>query len=135
MDLFSHNRLLELRELIKKYNHYYYDLSDPIVSDFEYDTLYKELESLESQELGIDKGISPLKKIGGEVDQRFKKIKHKIPMISLSNSYNKEDIYAWNEKLKRFLLDFLKKEKDPKIYSEVLSLYENYKKNFFQKYN
>ncbi len=135
MDLFSHNRLLELRELIKKYNHYYYDLSDPIVSDFEYDTLYKELESLESQELGIDKGISPLKKIGGEVDQRFKKIKHKIPMISLSNSYNKEDIYAWNEKLKRFLLDFLKKEKDPKIYSEVLSLYENYKKNFFQKHN
>ena len=86
------NRIIELRELIHSYNTQYYIHSNSVVSDFEFDQLLKELEQLEFKYPEINDPNSPTKRVGRDITKSFETVSHKYPMLSLSNSYSKDDI-------------------------------------------
>lgn len=86
-------KIRELQEKIKKYNEYYYSKNESLVSDVEYDKLLKDLELLESENEQYKIFDSPTLQVGSSLSNtKFKKIQHKKPMLSLSNSYNVKDI-------------------------------------------
>lgn len=87
-------RMKELIKLINMYNDYYYNHDEPIVSDDEWDKLYAELRSLEMS-TGKILPNSPTQKVGGEVSNKFKKVKHILPLYSLDKVQSKEDMYSW----------------------------------------
>jgi DNA ligase (NAD+) len=101
----SKKRIEELRKEIERYNYYYYTKNESIISDFEFDKLLKELEELEKKypEYKIEK--SPTKYVGATdlKESKFTKVVHKKPMLSLSNSYNIEDIIAFTERVEKNL--------------------------------
>ena len=86
------DRIVELRELIHSYNTQYYIHSNSVISDFKFDQLLKELEELEIKHPEIQDPNSPTKRVGGDITKSFETVTHKYPMLSLSNSYSKEDI-------------------------------------------
>ena len=77
-------RIDELKEEIEKHNHYYYVLDNPIVSDTEWDKLFKELEYLESKYPNLIDINSPTQRVGAKPLDGFKTDKHRMPMLSLS---------------------------------------------------
>ena len=86
------DKIIELRNLLKRYEYEYYNLNQSSVSDAEYDKLMNQLISLEEQYPQFITPDSPTQKVGGTFDSSFKKIKHSTPMLSLSNVYNEEEI-------------------------------------------
>ena len=87
------NRYEELVELLHKYNYYYYEKNESLVSDFEYDNLLKELEEIEKINPQLKIAGTPSEKVGSHFkDTKFKKVTHKKAMLSLSNSYNIGDV-------------------------------------------
>ena len=91
----SQSRIQELRNQIRNYNIEYYANDKPSVSDAEFDLTMQELLKLEAQYPEFDDPDSPSHKVGGIVLDTFKKIKHKRPMLSLGNVYNREDVEAF----------------------------------------
>ncbi len=89
--------------LIKKYNKAYYKESKPIIADFEYDHLKLEILNLEKKYKFLKSGYSPSTIVGYKPSKNFKKVKHKIPMLSLSNAFNKEDLLNFEKKIFNFL--------------------------------
>lgn len=85
-------RMMELVDLINKYSYHYYTLDDPLVSDKEYDKLYKELSQLEEQHPDLVLDDSPIKRIGDKVSPTLSKIKHKHIMGSLKNCFDVNDL-------------------------------------------
>ena len=96
-------RINELKKEIEKYNHYYYVLDNPIVSDTEWDKLFKELETLESEYPNLIDINSPTQRVGAKPLDGFKTDKHRIPMLSLSNAMNNEELRSFNERIKKLL--------------------------------
>ena len=96
-----------LREL-KKYNQYYYNESNPLVSDSDYDTLKQKIISLENQYKYLKSKDSPSNVIGYKPSKNFKKAKHKVPMLSLSNAFSEDDLINFEKRI----LNFLSKEKN-----------------------
>ena len=96
-------RINELKEEIEKHNHYYYVLDNPIVSDTEWDKLFKELETLESEYPNLIDINSPTQRVGAKPLDGFKTDKHRIPMLSLSNAMNNEELRSFNERIKKLL--------------------------------
>lgn len=94
------NRIEELIKLIDKYNHAYYVLDSPIVSDKEYDKLYYELVDLEKK-TGITLPHSPTSRVGAEPLDKFKKVSHKKKLLSLDKAQSIAEIEAWHERNKR----------------------------------
>lgn len=92
----------KLRKEIERHNHLYFVLNSPEISDGEYDFLVKKLEELEDR-LGIDSENSPTTNVSSDISGKFKKIKHKKPMLSLSNSYTLEDLDKFNERMEKAL--------------------------------
>jgi len=97
------NRIFDLRELLHKYNLHYYVNDSSLVSDFEFDQLLKELETLELKYPEFNDENSPTKRVGGEVTKSFQSVRHKFPMLSLSNSYSKEDIIEFDQRIKKLV--------------------------------
>ncbi len=86
-------RYEELINLLHKYNYYYYEINESLVSDVEYDTMLKEVEALEEKYPEIKSKNSPTDKVGSHFkDTKFNKVTHKQAMLSLSNSYNIGDV-------------------------------------------
>ncbi len=77
------------------HNYNYYVLNAPVISDQEFDFLLKELEQLELQFPELKSANSPTQRVGGDITDKFEKVTHKSPMLSLSNSYNQEEIQDW----------------------------------------
>mgnify|MGYP000265041740 FL=1 len=96
-------RINELKEEIEKHNYYYYVLDNPIVSDTEWDKLFKELETLESEYPNLIDINSPTQRVGAKPLDGFKTDKHRIPMLSLSNAMNNEELRSFNERIKKLL--------------------------------
>ena len=87
---------------VLRYNEWrYYIMDDPQLSDFEYDTLYKKLESLEDQFPNLQTGDSPTMRVGSDVTDDIPAVPHLIPMLSLENSYNADDLKDFDEKIKK----------------------------------
>lgn len=89
-------RIEYLRELLNKSNYEYYVLDNPTITDQEFDKYLRELETLENDFPEFDSPTSPTKKVGGEVIDRFKKVKHKIPMLSLPDVFDLSEIEDFN---------------------------------------
>ncbi|MEZ4936922.1 MAG: NAD-dependent DNA ligase LigA [Crocinitomicaceae bacterium] len=96
-------KILQLSEELEQHNYNYYVLSNPTISDFEFDQKLKELEALEQQYPEFAEPNSPTKRIGGDITKIFKTIKHKTPMLSLSNTYSKEEIIEWEERVHKII--------------------------------
>lgn len=92
-----------LREVLHAHNHAYYVLNSPTISDFEFDTLLKQLEGLEQQYPTFADPNSPTKRVGGDLTKKFQTHKHRFPMLSLSNSYSEQDIIDWAERCQKIL--------------------------------
>lgn len=80
---------------LNKHNHLYYVLNTPAISDQQFDFLLKELETLETQFPHLKHPNSPTQRVGGDITDKFEKVAHKSAMLSLSNSYNQEEIQDW----------------------------------------
>jgi DNA ligase (NAD+) len=76
-------------------------LNDPVVSDYEYDQLMQELRRIEEEHADWVTEDSPTQRVGAPISERFEKVPHPAPILSLSNAFNKEDIKAWVERIKR----------------------------------
>ncbi len=96
-------RINQLEELLNEYNYQYYVLSAPTISDFEFDKLLKELEQLEQQNPELASANSPTKRVGGDITKKFATIKHKYPMLSLSNSYSISEIEDFDNRVRKIL--------------------------------
>ncbi len=95
------NRIDELVEIIKEADYNYHTLDNPTISDQEYDKYLRELFDLEKEYPEYIREDSPTKRVGGKVLDEFKKIAHKIPMMSLSNVFNEDEVRNFDEKIKK----------------------------------
>ena len=95
--------IAKLRKIIEFHNHRYYDLDDPVLSDTQYDELYRKLKDLETRFPQFVTPDSPTQKIGGKASASFAPVTHGVPMMSLDNSYNSEDMRAWHERCAKTL--------------------------------
>lgn len=86
------NRIEELRRLLNEYNHQYYVLNAPKVSDKEFDLLLKELEALEATRPDLFDPLSPTQRVGSDLSKGFTQVKHIYPMLSLANTYSVEEV-------------------------------------------
>lgn len=94
-------RYLELINLINEADYNYHTLDNPTITDQEYDSLLRELYDIEEKNPEIIRNDSPSKRAGGEVLSEFSKITHTIPMLSLSNVFNEEEIIAFDNRIKK----------------------------------
>jgi DNA ligase (NAD+) len=104
-------KIESLRKRINYHNYRYYVLDDPVISDSEYDSMLSELKMLESEHPEFFDVNSPTVRVGGAALNRFDKIEHKIPMLSLDDGFSEDDIIDFDLKVKRFL----KMDKDADI--------------------
>lgn len=95
-------RVEELRELLNKANEAYYRDAQPFMSDKEFDKKLKELEQLE-QEFDLHDPESPTKRVGGEVSSVFETVQHPVPLLSLDNTYNEEELNDFDGRVKKIL--------------------------------
>ncbi len=96
-------RILDLIEKINDHNYKYYVLDNPIISDGEYDILFRELETLENNFPQYKKSHSPTQRIGSSPIKEFKTIEHKEPMLSLSNAMNSSELFDFHNRTKKSL--------------------------------
>ncbi len=92
--------LSHLRSVLRFHEYRYQILNDPLVSDFEYDQLYKELEKLETANPGLVTPDSPTQRVAKGLTKNFATVQHLVPMLSLENSYDEADIVDWDRKAK-----------------------------------
>jgi DNA ligase (NAD+) len=90
----------ELRDVLRFHEYRYYVLNDPLISDAEYDQLYKKLEKLEKENPEIITPDSPTQRVGSSLNGDFVTVPHLVSMLSLENSYNPADLIAWDNRLK-----------------------------------
>ena len=88
----------ELRNVLRFHEHRYYILNEPLISDFEYDTLFKELEKLETDNPKIVTPDSPTQRVSKGLTKEFPTVQHLVPMLSLDNSYNSDDLLDFDRK-------------------------------------
>ena len=110
----------KLREDIERYNRYYYDEDRPLISDKEYDDLIKKLQKIEEKnpelkniytvfskdnsdisDIEENPEITPTEKIGGTASEKFSKVVHSVPMLSLSNTYNISEIEDFDQRARK----------------------------------
>lgn len=94
-------RMDELIEILNKANYNYYVLDNPTITDQEYDKYLRELINLERENPSLVREDSPTKRVGGEVLDSFEKHTHKIPMMSLANVFNEEEIREFDSRIKK----------------------------------
>lgn len=92
-------RIDELSKQLEQHNYNYYVLDNPTISDFDFDKLLEELIDLEKQFPEFLNSESPSQRVGGQITKEFKSVKHKYPMLSLSNSYSKEDMEDFDRRV------------------------------------
>jgi DNA ligase (NAD+) len=121
------NEVLHLREILKFHEYRYYILNDPLISDYEYDRLYKWLEKTESNHPEIITADSPTQRVAKGLTKEFSTVQHLVPMLSLDNSYNSVDLQDFDRKARELTgLDVIEYCVEPKFDGSSISLiYEN----------
>jgi len=97
------DRLAELRRLIRHHEERYYVLSDPEISDAEFDGLMRELEALERAHPDLITPDSPTQRVGGRPVEGFSTVDHAVPMLSLDNAYSEDELRAFDERVRKGL--------------------------------
>ncbi len=115
----------KIRDEINLHNYKYYVENKPIISDYEYDQLLKKLEKLEKENPEYITADSPTQRVGGQPLEGFKTVEHKVPMLSLANTYTYEELRDFDERVKKYVLD-VEYIVEPKIDgTSVTLLYKN----------
>ena len=89
-----------LREIISFHDWKYYVQSGPVISDFEYDSLFKKLKALETGNPKLITPDSPTQRVAQALNEDFPSVEHLVPMLSLDNSYNADDLLEWDKRVK-----------------------------------
>jgi DNA ligase (NAD+) len=117
----------ELRSVLRFHEHRYYILNDPLLSDFEYDQLFKALEKIEKENPTLITLDSPTQRVAHELTREFPTVQHLVPMLSLDNSYNADDLLDFDRKVRELSgLEQISYCVEPKFDGGSISLiYEN----------
>lgn len=99
----EHPRAGELRDVLRFHEYRYYILNDPLLPDNEYDALFKKLEILEKEHPELVTPDSPTQRVGSTLNGDFATVPHLISMLSLENSYNPQDLYHWDNRLRTLM--------------------------------
>ena len=99
----SEKRIAELREILQDHNYRYYVMDDPTIADGEYDSLLRELQSLERENPNLVTSDSPTQRVGSHPVSEFGTIKHRIPMLSLANAMNEAELVAFDGRIQKGL--------------------------------
>ena len=94
-------RIVELRSILEDHNQRYYVLSQPVISDQEFDLLLKELEKLEDENPEFFDPNSPTQRVGSDLNKEFEQVRHQYSMLSLSNSYSEEELRDFDQKIRK----------------------------------
>ncbi len=97
------NRIAQLTAEINRHNYQYYVLSSPVITDYEFDLLLKELISLESGFPGLISPDSPTQRVGADLTKEFPQVVHRFPMLSLGNTYSEEEIADFDGRVRKLL--------------------------------
>ena len=97
------DEILRLRRAIEKHNYQYHVLDDPLISDAEYDRLFRRLLELEKKHPELVTPDSPTQKVGGPPLERFSTVQHSLPMLSLNNAMDPQELVEFEERIQRFL--------------------------------
>ncbi len=98
-------RIKELREALRHHNYRYYILSQPEITDFEYDILMNELQALEKEFPAFSDVNSPSQRVGSDLNREFLQVAHKYPMLSLSNTYTEEEVLEFDARVRKLIGD------------------------------
>ena len=98
-------RITQLRDEINYHLYRYHVLDTPVISDAEYDALYRELLALEADYPELVTADSPTQRAGAEPLGAFEKVTHPAPILSLANAFNVDDLFAWRTRIGRLLAD------------------------------
>ena len=114
---FAAQEIAELRQEIARHNHRYHVLDDPLISDAEYDRLFRRLLNLEKAHPELASPDSPTQKVGAAPLERFATVQHSLPMLSLNNAMAPEELEEFEERIRRFLKisDNIEYAVEPKI--------------------
>lgn len=96
-------RIEQLRRELHEHNHRYYVENQPTISDMEFDALMHELQRLETAHPEMADPNSPTQRVGSDLGGEFRQVAHRYPMLSLSNTYNKQEVAEWYDSVKRGL--------------------------------
>ncbi len=96
-------RAAKLRERIEYHNYRYYVLDDPLISDAEYDRLFRELQELEKAFPELASPDSPTRRVGAEPQEKFSKVRHHAPMLSLANAFDEAELRAFEKRIRNLL--------------------------------
>lgn len=96
-------QISQLRSELNQHNHSYYVLSKPTISDYEYDQKLKKLQELENQNPEFFDATSPTQRVGSDINQDFEQVAHAYPMLSLDNTYNKDELADFEKRNKKIL--------------------------------
>jgi DNA ligase (NAD+) len=99
------NRIEALRRKIEYHNYRYYIEDNPEISDLEFDRLMKELQDLESANPELVTPDSPTQRVGGQPVEGFRQVAHRVPMLSIENTYNEEEVREFDARIRRWLED------------------------------
>ena len=94
-------RIEEIKKLLNHYSYEYYILANPSVTDYEFDQLMKELIKLENENPDLKTLDSPTQRVGGDVSEKFEKVRHDIPMLSLDNVFSYDELRDFDKKVKK----------------------------------
>ena len=97
------NKIKSLREELEQHNYRYYVLSMPTISDKQYDEMMKELQFLEEQDPAFLDPHSPTQRVGSDLSKEFEQVPHRYPMLSLGNTYSREEVRDFYERTARAL--------------------------------
>ncbi len=92
-------RVEKLRTLLHRHNHAYYVLDEPLVTDAEYDSIFRELDALENEHPDLRTPDSPTQRVGGEPLSTFESVAHLVPMLSLSNAFSEEELKDFDKRV------------------------------------
>ncbi len=123
----SEQAIEALKDILRFHEHRYYVLNEPLVTDPEYDQLYKMLEKAEQENPALVKADSPTQRVGSSLNAAFTTVGHIVPMLSLENSYNADDLYDWDRKAREMSkLPLIEYCVEPKFDGASVSvIYEN----------
>ena len=96
-------RIIELREELHAHNHRYYVENAPAISDEEFDALMRELQDLEARHPEMHDDNSPTQRVGSDLSSEFQQVAHRYPMLSLANTYNRQEVADWYESVSKGL--------------------------------
>ena len=98
-------RIELLSKELEQHNYNYYVLSQPVISDYDFDQLLNELLELEKQFPSLISSSSPSQRVGGEITKEFETVVHKYPMMSLGNTYSPEEVREFDERIRKLIPD------------------------------